>query len=298
MLKATVPLPAFILLLSGCALTGMTTVQLMPEENGSVSAEFCPEAGCYGTFIEFINSSQEVSCALYSADDELIALNSSTKQMLLHHKSSRGLMHNKFCVSNDVVLTGSFNPLKKSISFDNVVMINSSTLAANYREEFFELQNKGKNRKTRNTKVMLSGKLIENYFCPDDDCLRRIIEELSRANSTVKFMAYSFTDPEIASELAAKRSEGIEIRGMFEKSGNNKYSKHDFLELQGISVKWFQKPGNLHHKVFIIDNKTVITGSMNPTKAGNEKNDENILIIHDETIARQFLEEFERLWSD
>ena len=298
MIKTAIPLAAFIFLLSGCAITGMTTSDFIPKENGSVSVEFCPEADCYKTFMDFINSSPEVSCALYSADDGLIALNSSSKRIFLYHKSGRGLMHNKFCVSGNIVVAGSFNPLKKSVSFDNVVMINSSTLAANYMEEFLELQNKGKNRKTRNAKVMLSGKLIENYFCPEDDCSRRIIEILGSANSTVEFMAYSFTSPEIAGELAAKHSGGIEIRGMFEKSGNNKYSKHDFLKLQGISVKWFQKPGNLHHKVFIIDNKTVITGSMNPTGAGDEKNDENILVIHDENIALQFLGEFERLWSN
>ena len=51
----------------------------------------------------------------------------------------------------------------------------------------------------------------------------------------------------------------------------------------------------LHHKVFIIDNATVILGSYNPTAAANTKNDENIIITHDETIAQRFVEEFERL---
>jgi len=51
----------------------------------------------------------------------------------------------------------------------------------------------------------------------------------------------------------------------------------------------------MHHKVWIIDGKTVITGSFNPTKAGNEKNDENLVIIHDKEIAGQYLEEFKRI---
>jgi len=52
----------------------------------------------------------------------------------------------------------------------------------------------------------------------------------------------------------------------------------------------------MHHKVFIIDNRTVITGSMNPTGAGDRKNDENILVIHDEDIAEKYIEEFLRLF--
>jgi phosphatidylserine/phosphatidylglycerophosphate/cardiolipin synthase-like enzyme len=53
----------------------------------------------------------------------------------------------------------------------------------------------------------------------------------------------------------------------------------------------------MHHKVFIIDNNTIITGSFNPSKAANEKNDENILIINNKDIAKRFLEEFDYLTS-
>lgn len=51
----------------------------------------------------------------------------------------------------------------------------------------------------------------------------------------------------------------------------------------------------MHHKVFIIDGKTVVTGSFNPTAGGNTRNDENILIIEDEEIAELFLEEFDKV---
>ncbi len=51
----------------------------------------------------------------------------------------------------------------------------------------------------------------------------------------------------------------------------------------------------MHHKVLIIDEETVITGSFNPTKNGDEGNDENVLIIHDKEIAKKFLGEFNYL---
>ena len=53
----------------------------------------------------------------------------------------------------------------------------------------------------------------------------------------------------------------------------------------------------LHHKYLILDGHTdsdpmVVTGSTNWSAAGEETNDENLLIIHDAGIADQFLQEF------
>ena len=53
----------------------------------------------------------------------------------------------------------------------------------------------------------------------------------------------------------------------------------------------------MHHKVFIIDNETVITGSMNPTGNGDKYNDENILIIRNKEITGRFLQEFANVYD-
>ena len=53
----------------------------------------------------------------------------------------------------------------------------------------------------------------------------------------------------------------------------------------------------MHHKVFIIDNETIATGSFNPTLSADTKNDENLLIMHDKKIADAFMKEFENLWA-
>ena len=43
----------------------------------------------------------------------------------------------------------------------------------------------------------------------------------------------------------------------------------------------------------IIDGETVITGSFNFTKAAQEKNAENVLIIHDQTLAAQYTQNWQ-----
>jgi len=76
-----------------------------------------------------------------------------------------------------------------------------------------------------------------------------------------------------------------------------KYSQFERLQFQGIDVVKDKNKQNMHHKVFIIDNRTVITGSFNPSNNGDKGNDENIVIIDDVGIAEKFLEEFNSIKS-
>ena len=49
-----------------------------------------------------------------------------------------------------------------------------------------------------------------------------------------------------------------------------------------------------HNKVMVIDGAVVITGSFNFTKAAEEKNAENLLVIRDRELAGKYVEN----WKD
>lgn len=50
-------------------------------------------------------------------------------------------------------------------------------------------------------------------------------------------------------------------------------------------------PAIAHNKVLVIDDATIITGSFNFTRAAQERNAENVLVIHgDREIARRYAE--------
>jgi phosphatidylserine/phosphatidylglycerophosphate/cardiolipin synthase-like enzyme len=51
----------------------------------------------------------------------------------------------------------------------------------------------------------------------------------------------------------------------------------------------------MHHKVIIIDNSIVVTGSFNFTKSADTANDDNVLVIYDPAVAQQYLDEFNRM---
>ena len=137
------------------------------------------------------------------------------------------------------------------------------------------------------------------YFCPQDECAKRIIEELAAAEEEIVFASFTFTHPNIATGLILQHHRNVSVKGFMEKSNSKKrYSQYGRLEEQGIEMNVDNRSGLMHNKFFVIDNKTVITGSFNPSKNADRRNAENILIIHHAEIARKYREEFESLWMN
>lgn len=281
-----------------------------------LEVHFCPRENCMQEILEIMEGSQEVQCAFFDLNLEpLIALLKEKHALVVMDNENgagldfaridgkQGLMHNKFCIlDKEIVITGSFNPTENGNfkNNNNVVIIYSKKLAENYLQEFEELWRGefGKGKVTQTPSLILNGKLLENYFCPEDWCANKVLEELQAANESIHFMTFSFTHEKIGDALVEKFNQGVEVKGIFEKSQNNAFTQFEKLKEGGIPVQWDNNKYNMHHKVFIIDGKTVITGSFNPTKNGDTRNDENLLIIHDQNIAEKFEEEFAQLTEE
>jgi phosphatidylserine/phosphatidylglycerophosphate/cardiolipin synthase-like enzyme len=68
-----------------------------------------------------------------------------------------------------------------------------------------------------------------------------------------------------------------------------------FLAHAGIATYIDSHHAIAHNKVMVIDSRTVITGSFNFTKAAQEKNAENLLVITDAPeLAHRYLDNFHR----
>ena len=279
------------------------------QEEGFIELYFCDEINCSYFLTSFLNTSTNGFCALYDLDEpsliqSLHATNTSVKLFEENYESwmpetiqpvgSKGLMHHKFCVVEDYVLTGSWNPTERgTYKNDNyIVFLKSPSLATNYELAFDSLDYE---QQAQALHINLSGVMIENYFCPKHSCEEEIIEELQQAQNTISVLAFSFTSKPIAEELISKYGEGVDVQVLFEKTRIASYSQYKYLNESGVTVYKDTNPYTMHEKAFIIDKETVIIGSYNPTRAANTKNDENILIIHDNKIARVLTEEFTSL---
>lgn len=323
MSKNKISLLFFILLfISSCANQQIESYETR-EYNEPIQVFFCPQDDCIGNLIKFINSSNKyVHCALFDIGLEELAdiLNEKNALVVIDNTNtvhlekinktinnlkidtSWQLSHNKFCIiDGKAVWTGSFNPTERGNfkNNNNALLIYSKQLAENYENEFQELWNGnfGRGEETENKIIHYNNVKIENYFCPEDWCANRVMEALNKANKSIYFMTFSFTHSAIGDLLVKKINKGVEAKGVFEKSQRNRWTQFDKLLNASADVKWDNNSANMHHKVFIIDEEIVITGSFNPSISGDTKNDENVLIIHDKEIAEKYLEEFESVYG-
>ena len=132
---------------------------------------------------------------------------------------------------------------------------------------------------------------VEVFFSPAGGCTDAIVAELVRAKKTVFVQAYSFTSAPIAKAIVDAHKRGVAVQVVLDKSQRTeKYSSSDFVAHAGIPVAIDEKHPIAHNKIIIIDEAVVITGSFNFSKAAEEKNAENLLVIHDPKLAERYLE--------
>jgi len=213
-------------------------------------------------------------------------------------------MHNKFCVVDDEwVWTGSTNISRNGFfhNNNNALLLHSPHAAENFALEFAEMFSSrsfgGESpRNTSRRAFELGPNTVEIYFSPEDGVERQIRAELGEADESIVFMAFSFTSKPIAETMADRMKWGVKVRGLMETRGSDtRYSRDDYLKGRGAEIYLDDNPKSMHHKVIVVDDDTVITGSYNFSKSAEKSNDENVLIVHSPGIAKKFVDEFERL---
>ncbi|MFQ6067762.1 MAG: phosphatidylserine/phosphatidylglycerophosphate/cardiolipin synthase family protein [bacterium] len=210
-------------------------------------------------------------------------------------------MHHKFCVIDEkIVWTGSFNPTESGAHRENnnIVVIKSSPVAANFIQEFKRLwQGKLSSSKLSFSPLKLDESLIETYFSPQDNLEEAVIRVLKKAKKSIDFALFSFTSEKIAQVLVHKYAENLEVRGIMEKDQDGPFSQYQSLRRLRMRIIWDRNFYFMHHKFFVVDDSLVITGSFNPTWHATYQNRENLVIIHSPSLAKLYRTEFDRLWK-
>jgi len=130
---------------------------------------------------------------------------------------------------------------------------------------------------------------IEVFFSPHGGCTKAIVEELNQAKQTVLVQAYSFTSAQIAKAVVDAHKRGVKVSIILDRSQRTeRYSSATFLDNSGLAPLIDARHAIAHNKVMVIDGQTVITGSFNFTKAAEQSNAENLLIIHDASVASKY----------
>ena len=141
---------------------------------------------------------------------------------------------------------------------------------------------------------------IEVAFSPHAGATEAIVNLISEAKQTIRVAAYSFTSKDIAAALLQAHKRGVDVQVVLDKSNAKaKYTSATFLANVGIPTRIDYKYAIMHSKFMVIDGDTVETGSFNYTKAAEQHNAENLIIMRNyPNIAHQYQRDWQKLWDE
>ena len=129
------------------------------------------------------------------------------------------------------------------------------------------------------------------YYSPRGGAADAVIREIGNARLRIRVQAYSFTHAGIAKALLDAARRGVDVAVILDKSNRTaKYSAADFVAHGGVPTYIDAIHPIAHSKVMIIDDVAVVTGSFNFTKAADESNAENMLVLRSRDLAARYLE--------
>lgn len=216
------------------------------------------------------------------------------------------LMHNKFWIfDSQTVWTGSTNITGNAVfkQDNNTIVIHSPEVAAIYEREFQEMWDGQFGPRSPSQlaeqSATVNGTQIWVIFTSEDRALEQaIIPVVNFAQSSVRFLAFSYTDYPLANAMIARAQSGVSVAGVYENVGSGtEAAEFRTLYCAGVAVRKDGNPSFMHNKVIVVDGRFVITGSMNFSTSAEESNDENIIILDSPEIASLYLQDFDRVWS-
>lgn len=254
-----------------------------------------------------------VAVRIVTDDDDGIGDDETTLHLLVNagipvvSDDRSALMHDKFMILDGAtIVTGSWNYTINDTyrNNNNALVLRSRTAVEDYQAEFDEMfvdREFGPTSPddTPRPEFTQDGDAVGIYFASEGDVLGKIQSTLAGAQHSIRFMTFSFTEDPIGQAIIQRAGAGVDVEGIFETTG----SETQFAELTplfcaGLAVRQDGNPFVLHHKVFIVDDATVLTGSFNVSQNATKSNDENLISITDPDLAAQYLAEFNRRWAE
>ena len=259
-----------------------------------------------GVTIRFVYDSVSAPNKEFYADNAIIADIADASASDKNSKEQNRIMHNKFAIfDNQKVFTGSMNFSKSGLSgydFNNTIIINSKDVANLYLKEFEQmLLGKFHNDKFKlnlSSKFILGDTLIEVYFSPKDKTSKRLVEIIRNSKEYIYVPAFLITHSAISNELISAHNKGVDVKIILDaNSTNTRNIKYKILRSAGIPLKFENYAGKLHSKTMIIDDEYIVMGSMNFSNSGENKNDENTVIIKNNQLTKEYKNFFLYLWE-
>lgn len=214
-------------------------------------------------------------------------LGTSIHQVEPHYS---GLMHRKILVvDGEKIWIGSANFTTQSLRMDGNLVVGIASPALG----------KALINQSAVRDFLIADQRVEYWSLPEDkeEALKRLVSLIDSAKKTVRVAMFTLTHPTLVDAMvrAQERQVFVEVaidggqaHGVCEKSVSTL--------LQNKVPLWIFETGNLlHYKCACIDDRILITGSANWTKAAFTKNGDCFLIIHD--LRPEQIQKVRQIWK-
>jgi len=239
---------------------------------------------------------------------------------------SYNIMHDKIVIIDEYspdstksfVLTGSAD-WDKNMSlgdYNNMIIFQSKVLARAYTHEFDIMWGDTTHGAAANSgsakfgsckpnsgthKFIIGGSVVELYFSPTDSTNNHIIDVINSAKVDLYCGMNDFTETTDANDIVTAKNAGVSayaILDAYTSAGSTPFTT-TLPNGLGSNFAAYNNANYLYHNKYIVvnpsgpcDNPVVLTGSHNWTASADAENDENTVIVHNDTIANLYMQAF------
>lgn len=195
-------------------------------------------------------------------------------------KNSKGaLMHQKIVVAdNKTVFLGSANLTASSLSMHGNLLVGFYSPAM---AQF--LQKRAPYGKGACFRGIIGGQSVELFLLPDvkKEAIASLLRTLRLAKNSIHLAMFTLTYPVLAKELIAAKKRGVNVTVIVDARSGMGIGSKTIADLRkaGVNVMLSSGIELLHYKHLIIDDKILISGSANWTKAAFLKNHDCFFIL-------------------
>jgi phosphatidylserine/phosphatidylglycerophosphate/cardiolipin synthase-like enzyme len=146
---------------------------------------------------------------------------------------------------------------------------------------------------------------LDSGFSPEGSAEQWVYRAIGSARHSIRLAAYSFTSREVVRRLIDAKRRGVDVAVVVDERSNVEEDRSgrsraalNALVGAGIPTRTLAAFQAAHDKDFIVDGKTVETGSYNYTDSAARRNSENAVVIWNcPATAKAFLDHWQSRWN-
>ena len=141
--------------------------------------------------------------------------------------------------------------------------------------------------------------MLSCYFFPNNQNEQYVANMIRTCKHTLDIAIFTLTNNAICAAIQEAFTRGVKIRIIADDECCKMWGSDVYiLAAMGIPCKTDSAVKyHMHHKVAILDNSVLVTGSFNWTSQAVKYNQENILFYENKELCQKYTEEFDKLWN-